>query len=115
MVTREDMSPGYQAVQAAHAAIDFTFEHPSRAGPWHTNSNYLVLLSLKNEKQLKLLIQKCNELQLCHTVFREPDIGNAITAVAIEPSDRTQKLVRKIPLLFKSKIYESSSIEDNGN
>lgn len=104
VVTREDITPGYQAVQSAHAAIDFTFEHPNRAGPWHKISNYLVLLSLKNEKQLKLLINNCDRLQLAYTVFREPDIGNAITAVAIEPSEITQKLVSKLPLLFKDKI-----------
>lgn len=101
MVTRDDLSPAQQAVQSAHAAIDFCFEHPSRAGPWHKNSNYLVLLSVHNESQLKLLIRKCDELELCYTVFEEPDIGNQITAVAIEPSKKTQKLVSKIPLMLK--------------
>lgn len=95
------MSEGYRAVQSAHAAINFIFEHPGRAGPWFHNSNYLVLLELKNEKQLKLLVEKCEYLQLVHTVFREPDIDNQITAVAIEPSPLTQKLVSRIPLLFK--------------
>lgn len=98
------MSEGYRAVQSAHAAINFTFEHPGRAGPWFHNSNYLILLEVKNEKQLKLLIQNCERHQLAHTVFREPDIGNQITAIAIEPSLQTQKLVSKIPLLFKDKI-----------
>ena len=103
MVTREDLSPGQQAVQAAHAAIDFCYEHPDRAGPWHKDSNYLVLLSVKNEKQLYLLISKCFELGLKFTAFKEPDIGNQVTAVAIEPGEVTQKLVQKIPLLFTNK------------
>lgn len=107
IVTREDLSLGYQAVQAAHAAIDFTFEHPNRAGPWHKESNYLVILSLKNEKQLELLIRRCEDLNLKFTIFREPDIDNEITALAIEPSLVTQKLVSKIPLLFKSKQQEN--------
>jgi hypothetical protein len=47
---------------------------------------------------------------LDHTVFREPDIGNEITAVAIEPSPATQKLVRKIPLLLNSKINTHDSV-----
>lgn len=106
-MTREDMSYGYQAVQAAHAAIDFTFEHPDRAGPWHKNSNYLILLVLKNEKQLYLLGRRCEDLNLRHTVFREPDIGDEVTAIAIEPSPVTQKLVSRIPLLFKNKIQEN--------
>ena len=97
------MSDGYKAVQSTHAAINFIFEHPGRAGPWFYNSNYLVQLEVHTEKQLELLIQKCKEYQLLHTVFREPDIGNQITAVAIEPSKQTQRLVSKIPLLFKNK------------
>jgi hypothetical protein len=100
------MSVGYRAVQSAHAAIDFTFEHPGRAGPWHKDSNYLVFLELKNEKQLKLLIFNCERLDLKHTVFREPDIDNQITAVAIEPSPITQKLVSKIPLLLNTIFSE---------
>lgn len=103
------MSNGYKAVQSTHAAINFIFEHPGRAGPWFNNSNTLVQLELKDEKQLKLLIQQCEKLQLCYTVFREPDIGNQITAVAIEPSPLTQKLVRKIPLLLKDKIDNNVS------
>lgn len=107
------MSAGYRAVQSAHAAIDFTFEHPTRAGPWHKNSNYLVLLELKNEKQLELLIFNCEKYNLLHTVFREPDIGNQITAVAIEPSELTQRLVSKIPLLFKSKDNEQNTYKES--
>lgn len=103
VVTRQDMTSGYKAVQSTHAAINFIFEHYGRASPWFTSSNTLVQLELKDEKQLKLLIQKCEQLQLYYTVFREPDIGNQITAVAIEPSLVTQKLVSKIPLLFKNK------------
>ena len=104
VVTRADLSDGYKAVQSTHAAINFIFEHPGRAGPWFNNSNYLVQLEVKNENQLKLLMQNCDRLQLAYTAFREPDIGNCITAIAIEPSPLTQKLVSKIPLLFKNKI-----------
>lgn len=111
IVTREDLTPGQQAVQSAHAAVNFTFEHPSRAGPWFSNSNYLILLSVKSEKQLYLLIQKCAYHGLHYTIFREPDIGNKITAIAIAPSPVTQKLVSKIPLLFKDKII--TNVTDN--
>lgn len=103
------MSDGYKAVQSTHAAINFIFENYSRAGPWFYNSNYLVQLEVSNEKQLKLLIQKCDQNQLVYTVFREPDIGNQITAIAIEPSKQTQKLVSKIPLLFKVKIKQNET------
>ncbi len=107
------MTAGYRAVQSTHAAINFIFEHYGRASPWFLESNTLVQLEVKNEKQLQLLIDKCQQLQICYTVFREPDIGNQITAVALEPSDKTQKLVRNIPLLFKDKIYNNVSSTQN--
>lgn len=106
------MTDGYKAVQSTHAAINFTFEHPSRAGPWFKDSNYLVQLEVENEQKLKELIQKCRKKQLYYTIFREPDIGNEITAIAIEPSPLTQKLVSHLPLLFKSKTNEQ---DNNGH
>lgn len=77
------------------------FEHPSRAGPWFHDSNYLVLLEVDNEKELVKLIEKCIHKNLCYTVFQEPDLDNQVTAIAVEPSKEGQKLVAKIPLLEK--------------
>jgi hypothetical protein len=88
-------------VQSAHAAINFVFEHPSRAGPWHSDSNYLVLLSVDSEADLNGLINQCLHHNILYTAFREPDIGDQLTAVAIEPSQLTKKVTRNIPLLFK--------------
>lgn len=104
VITRSDLSDGYKAVQSTHAAINFTFEHPNRAGPWFQESNYLVLLETVDEKSLKALIRKFELKKLNYTVFREPDIGDQITAIAVEPSKETKKLVRSLPLLFNSKI-----------
>lgn len=103
MLVREDLSEGQQAVQAAHACIDFCFEHQSRAGPWHRDSNYLALLGVKDEDDLLKYIRKADQKGLNYTVFKEPDLENSITAVAIEPSPLTQKLVSNLPLLLKQK------------
>lgn len=107
------MTDGYKAVQSIHAAINFTFEHPDRAGPWFRNSNYLVLLEVENENKLKHLIRRCQQLNLAYSVFREPDIGNEITALAIEPSKVSRKLVSNLPLLFKSKIKQNETAENS--
>lgn len=111
-VTRTDIPEGYQAVQSTHAAIDFVFEHPTRAGPWHTDSNTLVMLTTKDEKGLKHLMRKCDYLSLCYTVFREPDIGNQITAICIEPHPEVYKMVSKLPLLMPK--TEENEQENNG-
>lgn len=101
IITRNDLSNGQRAVQATHAAINFIFEHPGRAGSWFEDSNYLVLLAVDDEKSLKELIKKCNLNNIKVTIFKEPDIENQITAIAIEPGLKSQKLVSKLPLLFK--------------
>jgi len=115
-VTRTDIPEGYQAVQSTHAAIDFVFEHPTRAGPWHKESNTLVMLTVKNVSGLRHLMRKCDYLRLSYTVFREPDIGNEITAICIEPHPETYKMVAKLPLLIpKTEDNESHNINQGEN
>jgi len=92
------LHPGYQAVQAAHVGIDFQYQYPEIAKQWNTTSNYLIILSVSNEEQLLLYLEKCKYYNLKTTIFREPDIGNEITAIAVEPSERTKKLTSKLSL-----------------
>lgn len=102
VLTREDLNPGYQAVQAAHAAIDFQHQFPKIARKWH-KSNYLILLSVLNEKELITYIEVFKKFNLKHTIFREPDIGNGITAIAVQPSVLLKRICSKLPLALKHK------------
>lgn len=113
-VTRTDIPEGYQAVQSTHAAIDFIFEHPTRAGPWHKESNTLVMLTVKDTKGLQHLMRKCDYLRLAYTAFREPDIGNQLTAICIEPHPETYKMVSKLPLLIPKIESNESYIINKG-
>jgi hypothetical protein len=85
-------------VQAAHAAVQFGFEHPEIHFEWYSNSNYLGFLSVENEAELIDLIDKCNELNIKLSVFREPDIDNQITAICLEPGFKSKKICRNIKL-----------------
>jgi hypothetical protein len=60
-----------------------------------------VVLSHSNEKQLLKLSERLTEASILHTVFREPDIGNAVTAIAIEPHEIAYKLTSNLPLALK--------------
>ena len=101
VITRRDLTPGYQAVQAAHAAIEFQHEHPEIAKEWNTYSKYLIFLSVENEKELKRFLQKIQIRDLKYTTFTEPDIGNQLTAIALEPSDESHRLTSHLPLALK--------------
>lgn len=105
VVTRRDLSIPYQAVQSGHAAIDFQHDFPVEAQEWQTKSNYLAFLTVANEQELINLATKAILMGIKHTVFREPDINNEITAIAFEPSDAARKLTSSCPLLGKEAQY----------
>lgn len=101
VVVRGDLPIGYQAVQAAHAAIDFQHEFPREASNWHNKSNYLIFLSVTDELQLKKLVLKAAKKGIKITPFREPDLGDELTAIALEPSEASRKLTSSLPLMGK--------------
>lgn len=93
------------AVQATHAAIDFQHEHQAEAINWHTKSNYLAILTTSDQESLIRLITKAIVTGIKHTIFREPDIDNEITAICFEASDAARKLTSSCPLLGKEVSY----------
>jgi len=101
VVTRRDISPGYQGVQSQHAAIQFAFDHPERGTEWFKNSNYLAWLSVENEVELMKLITDAADVGLKWSAFREPDVGGQITAIALEPHPRTAALCKALPLALR--------------
>ena len=101
VVTRADLSAGYQAVQSGHAAIQYIFEHPECAKNWFENSNYLGLLAVTNEQELVALVERAQHQEIKFSIFREPDIGNQITAIALEPGVKSKKLCSNLKLALK--------------
>lgn len=96
IVVRSDLSPGQQAVQACHALREFVEQHPFIDRKWFDESNTLVLLEVPDEKTLVRLGIKAQRAGVPFTEFREPDIGNELTAIAVAPSGR--RLCRRLPL-----------------
>lgn len=90
-----------QAVQSAHACVQFQYEHPELAKNWFRNSNYLVFLSVENEHELKQFINKANSNNTKISIFREPDFNNEITAIALEPCDWSRRHTSGLPLMRK--------------
>jgi peptidyl-tRNA hydrolase len=95
-VTRADLSPGQQAVQAAHALRQFVAEHPEIDQEWFRTSNTLALLSVRNEQALGVLLGKAVDRGIPVAAFREPDRGDELTAIALGPEGK--KLTKGLPL-----------------
>lgn len=96
------MAPGYQGVQSIHAAMQFAMEHPIINQEWFERSNYLGFLSVTDEQELRKLVEKASSLDIEYSVFREPDIDNQVTAIALAPGSKTRKLCSKLQLALKN-------------
>ena len=101
MITRRDLENGYQATQGMHAAFAFAMQHPDELKDWYENSEYLSFLAAKNEYELLCLFEKSQSFGIKCSLFREPDIGNQVTAIALESCEKARKLCGSLPLALK--------------
>jgi hypothetical protein len=97
-VTRADLAPGVQAVQAAHAAVAFAVRYPDIAAAWEPGG-YLLLLAAPDELHLHWLLADAQGAGHSAMPFHEPDLGNELTAVAVHDAAR---LCAGYPLALQS-------------
>jgi hypothetical protein len=81
---------------------DFGIQYPREYQLWHSTSNYLTCLSVKDEQSLQALAHKLTAQDVKHITFRESDLEDQITAIAIEPSDAARRLCSSFPLALKT-------------
>jgi peptidyl-tRNA hydrolase len=98
IVIRSDISVADQAVQACHAVVQFMVQYPESARSWYAQSNTLVLLAAKDEHELQRISDKAFDLGVQTATFKEPDLGNAITGIALEPSSKNHRICRGLPM-----------------
>lgn len=87
--------------QSTHAAIQFGYEHPEIHNEWFKQSNYLCMLAANNEAELMKLIDKAVAQDIKFSIFREPDIDDQITAIALEPGCKSKKLCSNLRLALR--------------
>jgi len=102
LITHEELPPGQQAVQAAHAMRQFGHEHPEIDQRWFQDSNTLALLAARDTKALGKLRDKALRKGVAVAAFYEPDRDNELTAIALGPEGR--KLTRRLPLALQSGV-----------
>lgn len=104
-MTRKDLSPGYQAVQPSHALSRFAIQHYNTFKEWQKNHKNLVILSVNNESELYDLLNKATMNGLKVSWFKEPDIDDQLTAIALEPNDLTYRITSSIPLALREESH----------
>lgn len=91
------LSPGAVAAQAVHAVVAFGAEHREAHEAWRTGSNTVVILEA-GVTQLAVLRDKAGARGLHVASFHEPDLGDAMTAIAIGPAPEARRLTRGLRL-----------------
>ena len=88
------MPLAYQGVQAGHAVAQWLLEHPNQT--W--NNSYLIYLGVE-EYQLERWMFKLDLKKIEYSKFIEPDVGNKITAIAIQLPEEYSNLFEKLKLM----------------
>lgn len=98
MVTRHDLPPAQQAVQAAHAAIAYCTENPGQI----TRNCTLVILAARDEEHLRSLGMQIEFIDPDTPVswFSEPDLDWELTAIAAAGPVTARRLSR-LPLALR--------------
>lgn len=76
-------------------------QQPAAAMDWHQQSNHLIFLSVQDLPALISLHEKLLQADLICAAFYEPDIGDALTAVAVAPSPKVRKYCGGLPLCLR--------------
>lgn len=104
VLVRADLAPGYQMAQALHAAVEFSCRHcldrPFRH--WHSTSNTVVILAVHDEGSLHFWMRSLQDEGRSFTVFQEPDLLDACTALACLVQPWEQSPFDSLPLALSS-------------
>jgi len=99
VVVRGDLPPDAKCPQAVHAAFAFAFEHPKLCAQWMEGSNTIVVRECGDVAALEELLGLAEVRGIAASAFREPDLGNALTAAVFAPGEATHRTLRALPLM----------------
>jgi len=97
---------GSQLAQSCHVCFSFAEEHKEISSQWQKDSNYICILNASSEAQLIDLMLAAQRQNIALSIFREPDMDNQITALALAPCVKAKKLCGRLPLACRDKPNE---------
>ncbi len=100
----DNTTKGYQAAQSAHAVAAYLLKYPAYEPPFfgkqRWNNGWLILVSVEDEERLEYYSWKASRTGLSVAEWRESDLENSLTAIAVEINEEKQaNLFKKLPLL----------------
>lgn len=81
--------------------MEFAASFPEEWREWYRTSNSVICLNAPNELKLLEFSLNLKEKGIRFAEFREPDIGNELTAIAIVPGPDVKKACSSLPLAGK--------------
>ena len=100
IVVRADLPPGARVAQSVHAAFQIAHECPALVACWLASSANLVVLEVPDEAALVALRARAELAGVPASLFRETDLADAATALALGPAAR--RLVSSLPLAMRA-------------
>lgn len=88
MLIDKELDSIYGCVQGGHVVAEWLLKHPKQ--DW--NNSYLIYVSA----DVLVWKEKLDILEVDYTEFREPDLDNKITALAVLDNDKLFKKLRLI-------------------
>lgn len=97
-MTHEQLRAGQQTAQVAHALADFARRRGDAFKQWHDHSNYIIALQVKSPLALEELYSRAHADGFDLIPFREPDLGDQLTALAFVPSKAVKPYLSSLRL-----------------
>lgn len=91
IIVRGDLSKSQQAVQAGHALAELVLTYGQYVADdddflkWIEQDKTLIILKTHNKEHFDFIYNKILNENLKYKIFKEPDLNNEITAIAIYP------------------------------
>lgn len=101
IITRSDLTAGYQIAQTAHGVAAFAVSKPDAFSRWHTESQFIIALQTEDVDDLEALFWRTLSSGLEPVTFREPDLNHELTAIAFTPNEANKQFFAGLPLAGK--------------
>jgi len=80
---------------------DFALQRIDEFRSWHKNSQYIVSLQVPSPEALEELYSRAFDDGHDVISFREPDLGDQLTAIAFVPHEHVKPFLANLPLAGK--------------